>query len=75
VLSLGELPEDEIPPARIWHHDKKMQAWFEQVKAHRKDPEEVDLPDKDEEPEQLKVASPAVTNELVPDWVRKRMVG
>jgi hypothetical protein len=69
-----ELPEEEVPPSRIWHHDRKLKAWFQQVRAHRRDPDEVDLPDKDEDPQPAEVPA-TITNELVPDWVRRRMVG
>lgn len=35
VLGFIELPEDEVPPEAIWHHDERMAEWFEAVKERR----------------------------------------
>lgn len=35
VLGFIELPEDEVPPEKIWHHDERMTEWFQAVKERR----------------------------------------
>lgn len=45
VLGFLELPEDEVPPELIWHHDSAMQEWWEQVKENRKRPGEAPMQD------------------------------
>jgi hypothetical protein len=37
VLGWMELPEEEVPPRRIWHHEERLTAWFEAVDQKRKD--------------------------------------
>lgn len=38
VLGFLELPEEEVPPELIWHHDSRMEEWWEAVKENRKNP-------------------------------------
>jgi hypothetical protein len=35
-----ELPEEEIPPVRYWHHPEKIEGWFKAVRYHRLHPNE-----------------------------------
>lgn len=35
VLSFIELPEEDVPPEEIWHHDERMAEWFVAVKERR----------------------------------------
>ncbi len=37
VLGMFELPEDDIPPAHIWHHQELLEEWFAAVKQRRED--------------------------------------
>lgn len=37
VLGWMELPEEEVPPQRIWHHEERLSEWFEAVTQKRKD--------------------------------------
>ena len=39
VLGFLELPEDEVPPELIWHHEDRLDEWFEAVKERRKNPD------------------------------------
>lgn len=31
-----ELPEEDMPPQRIWHHNDLLKEWFEAVSQRRK---------------------------------------
>lgn len=35
-----ELPEDELPPEEMWHHNTRLKEWFEAVKERRKNPDQ-----------------------------------
>ena len=35
VLSFSELPEDEVPPRNIWHHNERLDEWWKSVKQKR----------------------------------------
>lgn len=35
-----ELPEDELPPEEMWHHNSRLKEWFEAVKERRKNPDQ-----------------------------------
>jgi len=37
VLGWMELPEEEVPPQRIWHHEERLSTWFDAVAQKRKD--------------------------------------
>jgi hypothetical protein len=39
VLGFFELPEDEIPPEEMWHHQERVKEWFEAMKERRKNPD------------------------------------
>lgn len=30
-----ELPREDVPPERIWHHEERLGEWFEAVKQNR----------------------------------------
>lgn len=30
-----ELPEDEVPDEKIWHHPERLEEWFEAIKQRR----------------------------------------
>ncbi len=36
IIGFFELPEDEQPPATIWHREEALGEWFEQVDERRK---------------------------------------
>lgn len=36
VLGFMELPEDDVPPELIWHHDARLNEWWDEVKERRK---------------------------------------
>lgn len=38
MLGFLELQEEDVPPELIWHHDKRMEEWFEAVKERRRNP-------------------------------------
>lgn len=46
-----ELPEDDVPPEEIWHHDDRLKEWFDAVKQRREDKMRGydPVPDSDEE--------------------------
>ena len=35
MLGYLELPEDDLPPEEIWHHDERLEEWFLAVKERR----------------------------------------
>lgn len=35
VLSYFEMVDDERPPQNIWHHQARLEEWFEAVKQRR----------------------------------------
>jgi hypothetical protein len=35
-----ELPEEEVPPERYWHHNERIEEWFRAVRYHRLHPNE-----------------------------------
>ena len=37
VLGFMELPDDEQPPASIWHHEERLEEWFAAVKQRREE--------------------------------------
>lgn len=47
MLGFLELPEDDVPPELIWHHDSQMAKWWEDVKFRRKNPGAEPLEDVD----------------------------
>lgn len=39
ILSwLENLPSDECPPRNIWHHSKRIEEWFADIKRKRENP-------------------------------------
>lgn len=40
MLGYMELPEDELPPEEMWHHNSRLKEWFEAVKERRKNPDQ-----------------------------------
>lgn len=32
---LENLPPDEMPPQEIWHHNERLEAWFDKLKTDR----------------------------------------
>jgi hypothetical protein len=36
IISFDELPENERPPRRIWNDAEQLNAFFEQLRKHRK---------------------------------------
>lgn len=38
VLGFLELPEEDVPPELIWHHDSRMETWWEEVRERRANP-------------------------------------
>lgn len=61
VLGFLELPEDDVPPELIWHHDERMKEWWDEVKAKRNRPAEPALED-----------VPTTDNELAEEYRRGR---
>lgn len=45
VLGFLELPEDDVPPELIWHHETRMAEWWEAVKERRRNPDAVPMMD------------------------------
>lgn len=54
MLGLFELSEEEVPPEEIWHHNERLEEWFESVKQARSDrmrgDSAFDVPEADESP-------------------------
>lgn len=38
ILGYFEMPEDEQPDASIWNQPEKLDAWWDEIKAARNDP-------------------------------------
>ena len=34
-MAFSELPNDEVPPRNIWHHEERMKEWWASVKQRR----------------------------------------
>lgn len=39
-MGMLELPEEEVPPERYWHHSERLHEWFRAVRYHRMHPNE-----------------------------------
>lgn len=35
-----EVPEDDVPPEEIWHHEEQLTEWFKAVQWRREHPNE-----------------------------------
>ena len=35
VINYYQAPPDEVPPQEIWHHQERLDEWFESMKQNR----------------------------------------
>lgn len=40
VLGFLELPEEDVPDQSIWHHEVRMEEWFEAVRERHRNPDQ-----------------------------------
>lgn len=56
-------PKEDIPPEEIWHHEERLDEWFEALEERRRHPEMERIPEDDE---------PGERNEYLDELLKNR---